>query len=82
MNKILKLFGIKKTHNKKCNIIFYYSEKYNFIIRITSKIGFYVGTKDNTGGIYVFKGSKFSFNHFGIRYGWTYICGYNISWSF
>lgn len=81
MNKILKLFGIKKTYNKKRNTTFYYAEKYNFTIRITSKIGFYVGTKDNTRGIYVFK-SKFVFNNFGIRYGWIYIFGYKISWSF
>src|SRR5574343_497992 len=53
MNKILKLFGIKKTYNKKRNTTFYYAEKYNFIIRITSKIGFYIGTKDNTGLIFV-----------------------------
>lgn len=82
MNKILRLFGIKKTYNKKRNTTFYYAEKYNFTIRITSKIGFYIGTKDNTVGIYVFKGSKFSFNHVGIRNGWTYIFGYNISWNF
>lgn len=82
MNKILKLFGIKKTYSEKRNTTFYYAEKYNFMIRITSKIGFYVGTKDNTRGIYVFKGRKLISNHFCIRYGWTHIFGYNISWNF